>query len=245
MGMCVCMWVHNFFLNFEPLEISQTFIVSVLLPKFLCWHFISFPGGAGGKEPALIPGWGRPPGGGCANPLQFSCLENPMDRSTWRATAHRVIMGWTWLKRFSTRTRFIKGYENIQSFKEIEQANFLHVYLIFSKWKLLNIHRRKENNILNLCVCVYVLSCVWLFCNSMDYSPQGFSVYGISQARILEWVATSFSGGSSWPRNQTHISCIGRGILSFWAPREDHNELLPKTQRDRVEREVGGDGEYM
>ena len=79
----------------------------------------------------------------------------------------------------------------------------------------------------------------------MDYSPQGFSVYGISQARILEWVATSFSGGSSWPRNQTHISCIGRGILSFWAPREDHNELLPKTLRDRVEREVGVDGEYM
>ena len=42
----------------------------------------------------------------------------------------------------------------ILSFKEIEQANFLHVYLIFSKWKLLNIHKRKENNILNLCVCV-------------------------------------------------------------------------------------------
>ena len=38
-----------------------------------------------------------------------------------------------------------------------------------------------------------VLSCVWLFCNPMDWNPAGFFVHGISQARILEWVAISFS----------------------------------------------------
>ena len=37
-----------------------------------------------------IPGLGRSPGGGPGNPLQYSCLENPMDRGAWRATAHRV-----------------------------------------------------------------------------------------------------------------------------------------------------------
>ena len=37
-----------------------------------------------------IPGWGRSPGGGHGNPLQFSCLENPMDRGAWRATVCRV-----------------------------------------------------------------------------------------------------------------------------------------------------------
>ena len=37
-----------------------------------------------------VPGSGRPPGGGHGNPLQYSCLENPMDRGTWRATVHRV-----------------------------------------------------------------------------------------------------------------------------------------------------------
>ena len=47
----------------------------------------------------------------------------------------------------------------------------------------------------------------------MDCSPPGSSVHGISQARILEWVATSFSRGSSWLRDQTHIPCIGRQIL--------------------------------
>ena len=47
----------------------------------------------------------------------------------------------------------------------------------------------------------------------MDCSLPGSSVHGISQARILEWVAISFSRGSSKPRDQTHISFIGRQIL--------------------------------
>ena len=67
-------------------------------------------------------------------------------------------------------------------------------------------------------VAVYVLSPVWL-CDPMDCSPPGSSVHGISQARILEWVAISFTKGSSWPRDQTHISCvscIGRQILYHW-----------------------------
>ena len=51
----------------------------------------------------------------------------------------------------------------------------------------------------------------------MDYSPPGSSVHDISQARILEWVSISFSRRSSWPRVQTHVSCIGRQILYHWA----------------------------
>ena len=41
-------------------------------------------------EPGLIPGWGRFPGEGNGNPLQYSSLENPMDRGTWQATVHVV-----------------------------------------------------------------------------------------------------------------------------------------------------------
>ena len=48
----------------------------------------------------------------------------------------------------------------------------------------------------------------------------GSSVHGISQARILEWVAISFSGGYSWPRNWTAFSCTGRRVLYPWATRE-------------------------
>ena len=46
-----------------------------------------------------------------------------------------------------------------------------------------------------------------ILCNLMYYSPPDSSVHGISQARILEWVALSSSRGSSWPRNQTRVSC--------------------------------------
>ena len=43
------------------------------------------------RNTGLIPGWGRSPGGGHGNPLQYSCLENPMGRGAWRATVHRVV----------------------------------------------------------------------------------------------------------------------------------------------------------
>ena len=58
---------------------------------------MGFPGGSDGKESAcskgdldLIPGLGRSPGGGNGNPLQYSCLENPMDRGAWQATVYGV-----------------------------------------------------------------------------------------------------------------------------------------------------------
>ena len=42
------------------------------------------------RDMVSIPGSGRPPGEGNANPLQYSCLGNPMDRGAWRATVHKV-----------------------------------------------------------------------------------------------------------------------------------------------------------
>ena len=68
-----------------------------------------------------------------------------------------------------------------------------------------------------LLVAVWSLSRVQLFCNLMDCSLPGSSVHGIFQAGILEWVAISFSRGSSQPRDQTQVSCIGRQILYYWA----------------------------
>ena len=42
------------------------------------------------RDTGLIPGWGRSPGVGSGNLLQYSCLENPMDRGVWRATGYSV-----------------------------------------------------------------------------------------------------------------------------------------------------------
>ena len=76
---------------------------------------MGFPGAASSKEPACqcrrckrqemrvqSLGWEDSPGGGHGNPLQYSCLENPMGRGAWQSTAHRVAKSWTRLKQFST-----------------------------------------------------------------------------------------------------------------------------------------------
>ena len=57
-------------------------------------------------------------------------------------------------------------------------------------------------------------------CDPMDCSRSGSSVHGIFQARVLEWVAISFSTGSSQPRDQTWVSCIAGRHFTVWATRE-------------------------
>ena len=75
----------------------------------------------------------------------------------------------------------------------------------------------------SLHACLCMLSHVWLFVAPSTIARQAFLGNGISQARILEWVAMPSSRGSSWPKDWTHISCIsciGRQILYHWATRE-------------------------
>ena len=77
--------------------------------------------------------------------------------------------------------------------------------------------------------CVYAYSvaqsCPTLY-DPIDYSMPGSSVCGISQTRILEWVAISSSRGSSWPRYRTHVSCVGRQFLHRWATREAPGRII-------------------
>ena len=64
-------------------------------------------------------------------------------------------------------------------------------------------------------------------CNPMDCSLLGSSVHGISQARLPEWVAVSFSRRSSQPRDRTQVSCISGRFFTIWATREapEYNSL--------------------
>ena len=69
---------------------------------------------------------------------------------------------------------------------------------------------------------VLVLLCHWgLSDDPMDFSQPDSCVHGILEARILEGVAISFSRGSSLPRDQTCVSCIGRQIPDYWATWEE------------------------
>ena len=142
------------------------------------------PANAG--DAGSIPGLGRSPGEGHGNPLQYSCLENPMDRGAWQATvmgSQRVGHNW--------------------------MTSLFFLYHMASNRTPLHMH-----------VCM--LSCfshAWL-CHPMDCSPVGSSIHGIFQARILEWVALSFSRRSSQSRDWTWVSCIVGRRFTFWATRE-------------------------
>ena len=57
-------------------------------------------------------------------------------------------------------------------------------------------------------------------CDPMDCSLPGSSIHGILQATVLEWVAISFSRGSSWPRDRTQVSHIAGRHFNLWATRE-------------------------
>ena len=83
--------------------IDLNIFVSVLqIRNFFFYSSKGFPGGPDGKEsacnvgdPGLIPGSGRSPGEGNGYALQYSCLENSMDRGAWWATVHEFAKSWT------------------------------------------------------------------------------------------------------------------------------------------------------
>ena len=73
------------------------------------------------------------------------------------------------------------------------------------------------------------LSCPTL-CNSMDNSLPGSSVDGILGQKILEWVAIPFSRESSWPRDQTWVSCIADRLFTIWVIREAQSKCYSYPQ---------------
>ena len=92
-------------------------------------------------------------------------------------------------------------------------------------WKAWNIQEKAWMVSSGLLICLVATLCPAL-CNPVDCSLPGSSVHEISQARILEWFAISFSRGSFWLRDWTPVSCFDRGILYCWATREAHKLWL-------------------
>ena len=168
-------------------------------------HFI-FPGSSADKEstcnggdPRSIPGSGRSPGEGIGyslhyswdslvtqmvknlpvtqetwvqslgweHPLQYSGLENSMDRGAWQATVNGI----------DCRERLLLRTRDVSPFKILEDS----------------ISQVLGCVCVCVCVCVLVAQLCLTLCGPINCSPPGSFVYGILQARILEWVAISFS----------------------------------------------------
>ena len=106
-------------------------------------------------------------------------------------------------------------YQQIQNFC-VKQVIFLSAFLDASP----NGRNCPARAAGGLCFVLLVTKLCLTLCNPMRYSPPRSSVHGMSQARILEQVAISFSRGSSRPRDRTCVSCIGKWTLYHEARRE-------------------------
>ena len=115
-------------------------------------------------DTVLIPGSGRTPGEENGSPLQYSCLQNPMDGETWKAIVRGVAE--------SDMTQWLNSSSRIQL--KCPSIN---------KW-IRRCAAAAAAKSLQLCLTL---------CNPIDGSPPGSPVPGILQARTLEWVAISFS----------------------------------------------------
>ena len=102
-----------------------------------------------------------------------------------------------------------EGPGGIKTDFHISEMNNWCVVMLFTK----NIGKKEKSEVTQSCPTL---------CDPVDCSPPGSFVHGIFQARTLEWVAIPFSRGSSWPRDWTCASYIGRQILYHWAIWEAH-----------------------
>ena len=117
--------------------------------------------------------------------------ELAMDRKAWRAAVHGVTKSLTWLSHW-TELGFPGGASSKESTYQFRRCNRCR----FNPW-VRKIPWNGGDLVTKLCP---TLAIPWIL--------PGSSVHGILQARIVEWVAISFSRGSSWPRNRSRVSCI-------------------------------------
>ena len=141
------------------------------------------------------------PGEGKGNPLQYSCLENPMDRGAWQAIVHRVAKNLTWLKWVGIHV-YLKQYLCLRYVidcllqKGTSKCTFDSAVTPSGKWRndqILKAPKIKSK--------WWLLSCVRL-CDPVDCSLPGSSVHGIFQAKTLQWGAILFFRTSSRPRDR-------------------------------------------
>ena len=120
--------------------------------------------------------------------------EKSLGRGTWQAVVHGVAQSRTRVKRLSSSSS----------------------YIIWSVCVCVSCSSLAFD--IRYCLNLFFLTCSvaqsWpTLCHSKDCSPPGSSIHGIFQGRILEWVAISFSRGSSRRRNRIRVSCIAGGLL--------------------------------
>ena len=102
--MCVCafhIYTHKYIYIYIYAFHIYTLSIYIYAFQVAQWKKNSPANAVGSRDMGLISGLGRSPGEGNGNPLQYSCLENSMDRGAWRALVHSVTKSWS---QFSAHT---------------------------------------------------------------------------------------------------------------------------------------------
>ena len=139
--------------------------------------------------------------------------EMVMDREAWHAVIHGVAKSRTWLSDWTELNQLIQiTIKSLSLVTQMVQCN----HKCPLKWKV------KECEVIQLCLTL---------CDPMDCSLSGSSVYGILQARILEWVVITFSRGSSQPRDRTWVSRIAGRHFTLMASKMAESQGLQADSR--------------
>ena len=176
--------------------------------------------------------------------LHYSCMGNPMDRGAWHATVHGVTKSRTrlsdWTELNWTHVRDPGKLSNLPNWTKISSStqpsaknkrgswgwggyqekhrNQGWCWCRFKSWSSQLIRISGDLVILFFLVqrgsCYSVAQLCPTLWNPMDCSMPGSSIHGISQARILEWVAISPFRGSSKPRDRSGIPCLEGGLFT-------------------------------
>ena len=134
-----------------------------------------------------IPGSGRYPGEGTGNPLQYSYLENPIDRTAWRAMVCGVTKSWTWLKEFSTHALYITVSTKVVFFYV---QYYAHVCQLFfkrscaSSLELLLSYMFPQIRTDRYLVCMLVNYCLHSYWVSESFSAQLLSSTAVNQSYL-------------------------------------------------------------
>ena len=183
-------------------------------------------------------------GEGNGTPLEYSCLENPMDGGAWMAAVHGVVEDWTWLSDFTFSFHFhalekeIAPHSSVLAWRicgllSMGSLRVRHDWSDLAAAAAMSClirccgfapHLQHHLLAVPLKECVFVLVTLAspTLASTGTVAHQVPPSMGILQARILEWVAMPSSRGSSWPRNQTRVSCTAGRFFIVWATWEAH-----------------------
>ena len=174
---------------------------------------LGFPGGSVVKNPPAVQEMGvrslgqeDPLQEGLATHSNILAGKTPWtERGAWWTIVHGVAKNQTWLRNWAPCLGMLNG-QFFSCMKLKRDFSFKKKHFVFIMKTSLLLWRDKSRKKEWSAECHTNKISEWgailkvAFCDSMDCSPPGFSVSGILQARILDWVAISFSRGSSWPR---------------------------------------------